>query len=738
MIDNGPAAMDGPAGDRVVNPGSDSNGPNSDTGPVVDTGGAGGTGGADAFRQPSDSGGVAIDGPAMVDSTSVSEAGGLFTDGPSRPDGSADAPGIDTRPDMASVNLTVNAGADKMACSGFAVLLGPGVQGGGPPYEYLWTADPACTDCISKPNLVQTTVNPNLTTTFTITVKDSLGATASDSLVVTVPSPVADAGLETATDPGGSVQIGTTGLAGYSYSWTCDRPTCALSSTSVARPTVKPSLSTQYTVTATSPEGCIATDSTTIWVNLPVGTTPAEGDTYPRSGSLFVQFGAEVASSSLSTDTIILRESVSDTPVAFDYSYDAPSRVLVISPKGDNYNASIGAYTLTLVGGKDGIQSSDPIRPQRLADDRVVKYTVSGTADTTGPSIVTRSPTSGAVAVPTNASVSAVWSEALDPTSVNATSFSVSAGLTNLAGSVSYDPETFTVTFVPNAALAASTSYTVKATGIKDVVGNSALATSWSFTSGVAADSAPPTVTAVVPASGATKVSVGSRVTVTFNEPVKAASVVGAVQVVAGGTAIAGSVEYDAVAGQAVFTPAGLLSKQTTYTVTVSGVQDTAGNTMSTAFTSTFTTANLLFSDTFESGTAKWTLTGTWGLTTSVSASPTHSLTDSPDGNYSGAATSVTSTAIDVTGFSSLTLSYWLSGSIAMYDSLRVEYSTGGYGWTTAANLTGDLGKGIRTHVLTLGSAATQLLVRFRMMSGPYSTTRADGAYIDDVLVQAN
>lgn len=744
--------------DLAVNPGMDSQGPAPDAYRLVDTGGfggsggmggtggtggAGGAGGTDAYNQPSD-GSVAIDGPQIIDSTPESDAGLAIADGSSGADRYVtDAtPGNDTRPDSTIATLTVNAGADKTVCSGFSVLLSPGVQGGVPPYTYAWTAAPTCTDCIASPTLVQTTVSPDVTTTFTITVKDSLGATASDSLVVTVPTPIADAGNETVTiNAGESVDLGTAGRAGYTYAWTCDRPTCSLSAAKVAQPTVKPSLSTMYTLTATSPEGCVATDSATVWINLPVSTSPANGATYPRTGSLFVQFGAPVLASSLSNTTIILRETDSEKAVGFDKSYDAASRILTITPKGANYNATIGDYTLILKGGAEGILSSDSVRPQRLPGDVVVNYTISGAADTTGPTIESRSPASGAVGVPTNAGVSAVWSEPLDPTTVNVTSFAVWNGMTAVPGTVTYNPESFTVTFVPTTTFAASTSYTVWATGIQDISGNAATSTSWSFTTGTAADTTPPTVTAVVPSAGATKASVASTITVTFNEAVKPASAISGMQVTTGTTSVAGSVEYDSVTRQAVFTPSGLLSKQTSYTVTVSGVQDTAGNTMATAFTSSFTTANVLFSDNFESGTTKWTLTSTWGLTTSVSSSATHSLTDSPTGDYGATTTSATMlTPIDVTGLTSVTLSYWVSGSIAMYDYLRVEYSTGGYGgWTTAANLTGDLGNGMRSHTITLGAyAGTQLQIRFRLIPSMYAFSRADGAYIDDVLVQAN
>ena len=40
------------------------------------------------------------------------------------------------------------------------------------------------------------------------------------------------------------------------------------------------------------------------------------------------------------------------------------------------------------------------------------------------------------------------------------------------------------------------------------------------------------------------------------------------------------------------------------------------------------------FTDNFESGISNWTPTNSWGLSTTKAYSPTHSLSESPTGNY--------------------------------------------------------------------------------------------------------
>jgi hypothetical protein len=160
---------------------------------------------------------------------------------------------------------------------------------------------------------------------------------------------------------------------------------------------------------------------------------------------------------------------------------------------------------------------------------------------------------------------------------------------------------------------------------------------------------------------------------------------------------------------------------------------------MTAAFTSTFTTTTILFGDSFESGTANWTLNPPWGLTTTSYVSPTHSLTDSPAGNYApNLNISATSVAINVTNVGSVSLSYWLSGQTqAGADFLRFEYSTNNGGlWTTLDTWSGVQNWAQHSHTLTLPPGTTSLQIRFRLTSN--GNQQFDGVYIDDVIVQAS
>ena len=103
------------------------------------------------------------------------------------------------------------------------------------------------------------------------------------------------------------------------------------------------------------------------------------------------------------------------------------------------------------------------------------------------------------------------------------------------------------------------------------------------------ADTTQPTVIDRQPSPGATGVTTSNTtVTAAFSEDVNPSTVV--MGLAEGSTPVAASTAYDALTRTAALTPAGALSTSTTYTVSLSGAEDMAGNQMA-ADTWTFTTA---------------------------------------------------------------------------------------------------------------------------------------------------
>jgi hypothetical protein len=116
------------------------------------------------------------------------------------------------------------------------------------------------------------------------------------------------------------------------------------------------------------------------------------------------------------------------------------------------------------------------------------------------------------------------------------------------------------------------------------------------FTSTPPSGTTPPTVTATSPATGASGISPGANVTVTFSQAIDATTLTTStfgVQGLSGAT-----VTYNSTTYTATLTPGSPLAASTAYNVTVkggaAGVKDLAGNALTGDFTWSFTTGNAL------------------------------------------------------------------------------------------------------------------------------------------------
>ncbi|HEX2973309.1 MAG TPA: DUF4082 domain-containing protein, partial [Tepidisphaeraceae bacterium] len=104
-------------------------------------------------------------------------------------------------------------------------------------------------------------------------------------------------------------------------------------------------------------------------------------------------------------------------------------------------------------------------------------------ADTTPPGVTSQTPAPNARNTPVNTAVTITFNEAVDPTTVTGANFQLTDGTAAVSASVSYNPDTYTVTLTPSSPLTNSTSYTAILSGVKDRAGNAmAGSVSWSFT----------------------------------------------------------------------------------------------------------------------------------------------------------------------------------------------------------------------------------------------------------------
>jgi hypothetical protein len=214
----------------------------------------------------------------------------------------------------------------------------------------------------------------------------------------------------------------------------------------------------------------------------------------------------------------------------------------------------------------------------------------------TAPTVLSVSPINNATGVGLNQAVSVTLSAAMNPATINATTFTVTGpGGVAVAGAVTYVVTGSVATFTPTAALAASTEYTVTiTTGATDIAGTS-LASNFvsKFTTGLAPDTTKPTVLSVIPVNSATTVPSNQAVSAIFSEPMDAATINGSTFTLTGpgAVAVAGQVTYAGIANTATFTPSVALAPGTLFTATITTVSaDLAGNTLASNYVWSFTT----------------------------------------------------------------------------------------------------------------------------------------------------
>ena len=346
-------------------------------------------------------------------------------------------------------------------------------------------------------------------------------------------------------------------------------------------PTVPLPASTVFTGTVTTAVKDVAGNAMASNYNwsFSTGAAPIVTSTDPPNGATNVllnkvitaSFNKTMDASTINTTTFTLKQGT--TAVAGTVTY--ANKVASFTPSA--LLSPNTTYTGTIsTGVKDSSGNS-------LANNYVWTFTTGN-----APMVIATDPPNNAVNVPQNKVVTASFSTAMDPSTINGSTFILKQGTNNVAGTVTYAGTT--ATFTPSVPFTTNTVYTgTITTGAKDLLGNALPANyTWSFTT----TGNSPAVTSTDPTNGAVNVPINKIVTATFNKSMDATTINALTFMIKQGTnQVFGTVTYSGTV--ATFTPAQPFAASTLYTATITtGAKDMNGNPLPANYVWSFTTGS--------------------------------------------------------------------------------------------------------------------------------------------------
>jgi hypothetical protein len=215
------------------------------------------------------------------------------------------------------------------------------------------------------------------------------------------------------------------------------------------------SSSTKPTVKSVSP----ANDATGVAVNTHVTAT----------------FSKAMDASTISEETFTLKDP-NQSEVLASVTYNSSSKTATLEPAA--LLASNSVYTATIT---TDVKDTDG---KNLASEKAWSFTT--TSDTTPPQIESVSPAGGAQDIALNTTVYAVFSEDLDESAINSSSFTLKNGNIQIPGEVTYNDGDKKIDFTPSNDLIANTTYTATVfASVTDSAGNPLTSNHvWSFKTG--------------------------------------------------------------------------------------------------------------------------------------------------------------------------------------------------------------------------------------------------------------
>jgi len=267
------------------------------------------------------------------------------------------------------------------------------------------------------------------------------------------------------------------------------------------------------------------------------------------------------------------------TPVAGTVSYSGttvsfePATVLTLNT----------IYTGTITTEAENVSGN------ALEKNYVWEFTT-GSSSILAPTVISTKPENNAVNVELNKIITATFNEAMESSTINASSFTLKHGETTVLGVISYSG--MIATFTPMNTLTAGTIYTAMISTDVENLNGIALAGNkvWSFTTGVLSDDIEPTVSITNPLNNALNIERNKTIEATFSEEMDPLTInTSTFSLKQGSTIVPGSVNYSG--SMATFNPTNTLAAETVYTATITtGAKDLAGNSIAVNKVWSFTT----------------------------------------------------------------------------------------------------------------------------------------------------
>ena len=309
---------------------------------------------------------------------------------------------------------------------------------------------------------------------------------------------------------------------------------------------------------------------------------PTSNSTVGTNSAVAVNFNKTINPVSVTGSTIQLAAGATDeVPASIAFSPDY-TRVSIIpqAPLPPSTQMTVTVSGVTSEAGKAVAKTT-------------TNFTTEAGPDFIAPYVVTSSVLSSQANVPVNSVFSMTFSKPMDigsnggPTDVYLYNYGNGQYVTT---TVSWSADQTTIFLVPTSVLYVGTTYQLGAYYMTDLAGNPQTDFAINFTTAFSTNTNPPTVINTSPENSETAVPVNAPVEILFSEPIQPTSI-GGITVTASGNPVAVTPVFSDANQLLTLTPTlPLLASNANYTITITGVEDTAGNVMSGTVTNTFTT----------------------------------------------------------------------------------------------------------------------------------------------------